>query len=184
MTDGVSISSSSSSSSTGVVSALRGTPVLTGENGGKVHMDMEAIRRESQLIADWENRDKLSDIEPDIQNTLGAYPFNKPFRFQNGVMMEVFDKLNESKVHIYHPAGTFLEIVRDGSVHIHSAKDLPLFIKGKATIYSKGDALVHSEANTTVYSGANTTINSKGPATINSDDDITITSGGITHINP
>jgi hypothetical protein len=92
--------------------------------------------------------------EPD--NSYAAkYPYNQVFQTSSGITVELDDTPNNQRIHIFHPAGSYTEINKDGR-EIHKVsddsfdivvKDKNVFVGGQMTVHVVGDAIVQIDKN-------------------------------------
>ena len=109
------------------------------------------------------------------------YPFNKVIETESGHVIELDDTPKAERIHIYHRAGTFIEIHPDGSIVIKTKgnrfeiveKDKNAHVKGNknetidknSTLYIKGNAKIQVDGNVDAHVKGN--VNQKVDGSVN-----------------
>lgn len=122
------------------------------------------------------------------------YPYNRVIQTRAGHAIELDDTPENERVHIYHKAGSYIEINKDGRVVIKGvddsyeivAKDKHLYVKGDVDIQVNGNlnAVVKgnidcvSEGNVTLAAGKTLDLSAAGGVNINSGTGVTIDAPG------
>lgn len=122
------------------------------------------------------------------------YPYNRTITTKGGHAIELDDTPENERVHIYHKAGTYIEINKDGRIVVKSKdssfeiveKDKHLQVEGKLNIRVKGDlnALVEGKANLVSKGDMNFTSSGKmtlkatGGVKVETPADMTVKAGG------
>jgi len=122
------------------IAEKRNYPLVTGNEAGKTHQDMTAWKKEAEAISSVENSSRIHSSEPAVSRK-HDYPANKIYRFTSGIVVEIYDKEGESRIHVYHPSGTYIEVNKNGLVHLHSKGELCVYSEDSIQIYS--NSLVH-----------------------------------------
>ena len=72
-------------------------------------------------------------------NPTGIYPFNHVHESETGHIKEVDDTPEGERLHTQHAAGTYEEIIADGTKTVKVVGDNYELIAGKSNIYVRGD---------------------------------------------
>jgi phage baseplate assembly protein gpV len=103
------------------------------------------------------------------------YPDNRVTETNSGHVIELDDSEGAERVHLYHRAGTFLEIHPDGSQVVRIVKDEYTIVAGDGYFSIDGDA--------TGFIGGSNDLNIKGSNTINIDGADNVTIGSSQTVN-
>jgi hypothetical protein len=97
---------------------------------------------------------KESKVEPDSYYA-AKYPYNNVYESESGHALEFDDTPGKERVHIYHRAGSYIEIGPDGSRAEKIEKDKFTVVIGNDSVYVKGDVTVFIDGNATMQIGGN-----------------------------
>ena len=115
-----------------------------------------------------------------------TYPKNKVFRTAKGILLEIDDTDANTRIHVYHPSGTRMEIDNDGNeVHHVAGSDYDIVI-GDHYVSIGGDqttTVVNYEldatGNATVNIGGNCSLTVGGSATVTASGSVTVSGSTI-----
>ena len=174
----------------------RGFPLVTGSEAGRTCSDTIAQEKETQAINTNENTQKFFPEESDV--SIGQYPDNNIKRFKSGIVIEIDDTPGNARIHIFHPSNTYVDINKDGLVHVHShgqeqysdqdikvgtQQNLDEKVGGNVTKTVGGNILMDVGGNVVVNTQGLVTINSATSVSLIAGANITLTSGGTVTIN-
>lgn len=74
------------------------------------------------------------------------YPYNRVITTKAGHVIELDDTPSNERIHIYHKAGSYIEIAPDGRIVIKSVKDRFDIVGGAHTVFVKGDINITSDS--------------------------------------
>ena len=110
------------------------------------------------------NKD-LETFEP--ESAYGAeYPYNKVIQTKSGHVIELDDTPENTRIHIYHNSGTYIEINNDGRMVIKSAADSLDITSGVKTIYAKEDINIAADKNVVIAAKKGIKMGAPGGVTI------------------
>lgn len=92
----------------------------------------------------------------------GKYPFNHVYESESGHMLEFDDTPECQRVHLYHRAGTYIEIDKNGRQVNHIVGDGYHIIDRNGYIYIAGKCNISVNGSANVYVGANADIEVAG----------------------
>ena len=113
----------------------------------------------------------------------GAYPYNKVTETESGHIIEMDDTPGSERIHIYHKAGTYVEIDANGSV-IKRTKGSSYEIidrNGKISIAGRADISVNGACN--IFVGNDANIEVEGDVNLTCHNDITAQAGGTLNLS-
>ena len=106
----------------------------------------------------------------------GPYPWNRVFQSRAGHVFEIDDTPGNSRLHWYHMAGSFREILNEGTITDKSVQDrytittfndyqlvgknLSMTVNGTAYYRFKGQAVLHSDSTLFLEGGSRVQVNS------------------------
>jgi hypothetical protein len=118
------------------------------------------------------------------------YPYNQTFETESGHIVEFDNTPGQERVHVYHKAGTFIEIDVNGSMVRKVVGDNYEMVEHNNYLYTRGaykltvegatQILVKNKADIQIYGETNATINNK--LNLNVADDINVIAGGALNI--
>lgn len=89
-------------------------------------------------------------LGPEPESAYGAeYPHNQTYTTPSGHVIEVDDTEGAERLHIYHKAGTYIEINKDGRYVGKTAGDHYQIVAGSEEVYIKGNVNIHVVGNVT-----------------------------------
>lgn len=110
----------------------------------------------------------------------GKYPFNHIYESESGHMLEFDDTPEAQRIQLYHRAGTYIEIDRNGRQVNHIIGDSFSITERNGYIYIAGKCNVTIDGSANVKVGGNADIEVDGDVTANVGNDLTVSvSGGI-----
>lgn len=115
-------------------------------------------------------KDYIED-EP-ISQYKAQYPFNNTINTRSGHVIEIDDTPSSERIHIYHKAGTYIEINPDGSIVTKSTSNSNEIVVGKKSSFSKKD--------TNIAAGSTIRIVSDKDVKIDAPGGVTVTNGSLT----
>lgn len=80
------------------------------------------------------------------------YPYNRTITTKGGHVIELDDTPENSRVHIYHKSGTYIEINNEGRLVIKSVADSFDIVGANKEVYIKGDCNVKCEGTVAIDS--------------------------------
>ena len=113
----------------------------------------------------------------------GEYPYNKVTQTESGHIIEIDDTPGSERIHIYHRAGTYVEIDANGSV-IKRTKGSSYEIidrNGKISIAGRADISVNGACN--IFVGNDANIEVEGDVNLTCHNDITAQAGGTLNLS-
>lgn len=113
----------------------------------------------------------------------GEYPYNKVTQTESGHIIEIDDTPGAERLHIYHKAGTYIEIDSNGSV-IRRTKGSSYEIidrNGKIAISGEADISVNGACN--IFVGNDANIEVEGDVNLTCHNDITAQAGGTINLS-
>ena len=117
------------------------------------NMDKHSIHwnaREKNVI------NKPKEYRPEFDSSYKAkYPFNRVIASKSGHIIEIDDTAGEERLHVYHKAGTYIEINKDGRVVIKCINDSYELVNGNKELYVKGDYTIKADGNINLFSSKN-----------------------------
>lgn len=108
----------------------------------------------------------------------GKYPFNHVYESESGHMMEFDDTPECQRVHIYHRAGTYIEIDKNGRQVNHIIGDGYHIIDRNGYIYVAGKCSISVAGSANVFVGANADIEVVGDVNALVGNDMSVQVGG------
>lgn len=155
--------------------------------------DVAKLAREENDLLDQKNNSKIVGTlvtEPGSAYK-AKYPFNKVYRTERGHVVEIDDTEGEERLHLYHKAGTFVEIDKDGNRvdkivgdnYTVVAKNNNVLVEGDCIVDIKGKSIVRIEKTSNILVIGDCVIESKGEMFFKSDKKITMDAPEI-HLNP
>lgn len=126
--------------------ATKQIPVYTGcipfikENKDENH-GVAQLAREINSI-------QKTPLGPEPESSYASkYPYNKVITTKSGHAIELDDTDGAERIHIYHKAGSYMEINQDGRFVYKSANDSYHIVAGDETVYIDGDVNTHVTGN-------------------------------------
>lgn len=113
----------------------------------------------------------------------GEYPYNKVTQTESGHIIEMDDTPGAERIHLFHKAGTYIEIDSNGSV-VRRTKGSSYEIidrNGKIAISGKADISVNGACN--IFVGNDANIEVEGDTNILCHNDITAQAGGTLNLS-
>lgn len=113
----------------------------------------------------------------------GEYPYNKVTQTESGHIIEIDDTPGSERIHIYHRAGTYVEIDANGSV-IKRTKGSSYEIidrNGKISIAGRADISINGACN--IFVGNDANIEVEGDVNLTCHNDITAQAGGTLNLS-
>lgn len=135
----------------GQVPVLLGS--MNGAPGGVSDIPLEAYKRG---VANTPVKGEFV-AEPDTAYA-AEYPYNKATHSESGHVLELDDTPGEERLHLFHKAGTYVEVNKEGrrvdkivgdNFEI-TLKDKHILIKGRMNVEIEGDSMVHVKGNALV----------------------------------
>lgn len=110
--------------------------------------DRDPNKNDVNVLARGTNKLVKKPIGPEPDSAYNAqYPKNQVFESKSGHIIEIDDTDGDERIHIYHRAGTYIEIDSSGKLLIRSA-DSSIDVSGaKKDIYAKDTITIESETN-------------------------------------
>ncbi len=118
--------------------------------------DVSALARGKNIVE--KNKSK---IEPE-SSYAAKYPYNNVLQTEAGHVIEIDDTPGAERVHIYHKAGSYVEINKDGRIVIKSVDDSFDITDGVKNIYVKGDCNIQTEGKFNATSKGDMTLVTEG----------------------
>lgn len=108
------------------------------------------------------------------------YPESKVWQTKSGIAFYVNQKEGSEEITVYHPTGTFMTIMPDGSIDIFAKTSITMQANdGDLTLIAASDNIILSAAkNITAYAGQDATVNAAGRASVTAGTDVSVTAGG------
>lgn len=135
-----------------------GTYPIIPDNKDDLH-SLSYLARGKQII-------QKEPVGPEPASAYGAqYPYNRVITTRSGHVIELDDTPDNSRIHIYHKSGSYLEINNDGQVVLKSLADNFEIVKTNKTLYVGGDlnietvGVVNIKAKTANITATTTNIN-------------------------
>lgn len=94
----------------------------------------------------------------------------------NGTLVEVNKEKGKESISVYHPKGTFLEVMPNGDVVVHGVRDLFSITEGDSNYLVGGNLLMKVEGSLEIKVGGGIKVVSDSPVLLESPD-VTITGG-------
>ena len=131
--------------------------------------------------------------EPEPRNGIGGYyPFVHTYETESGIVREFDDTPSQSRIHEYHPSGTFYEIYPDGKRSTKVVGDNfeivigseNILVRGKRNITIEGDAkqLIKGDYTVEVSGNYNLKVHGERNTKIGSNDNLEIVGSSNTNI--
>ena len=98
-----------------------------------------------------------SASQPASTQSSAKYPFNHVMETECGHYIEFDDTEGNERIHLYHKAGTFIEIDPTGNVVIKTVGNVTNIVAGNMDTYVKGNYSVSAGGNIDVYAIGNLT---------------------------
>lgn len=140
---------------------------INGGLNGKA--DRDALYQRALKVLDDENadtdKDKVAEVEPDKTTTISkeptpiakstsfsepaytggktSYPNNIVYESPSGHIVEFDDTPGNERIHVYHRAGTYLQVDSTGDLTIKSIRDYKEFTKGDKQQSTEGDETIN-----------------------------------------
>lgn len=142
----------------------------------------DSNKHDVSSLARGKNNITKSQTGPEPGSAYAAqYPHNQVIQTASGHVIELDDTPGQERIHVYHTAGTYTEINKDGRMVMKVANDSFHVVAGNNTIYVAGKANVHIEGSENVYIGGNNDVTIHGNMTVDVEGSVVIRSGrGIT----
>lgn len=107
------------------------------------------LARGKQII----EKNVLGPEPPDPYNA--KYPHNRVIKTKSGHTIELDDTPDNERVHIYHKAGTYIEIDKEGRLSIRTTGDSYEVVEGDKHVYVEGNMFVQVKGDQkTIVEGA------------------------------
>ena len=98
-----------------------------------------------------------SASQPASTQSSAKYPYNHVMETESGHYLEFDDTNGSERIHLYHKAGTFIEIDASGNVVIKTVGNVTNIIAGNMDTYVKGNYSITAGGNLDVYAMGNLT---------------------------
>ena len=98
-----------------------------------------------------------SASQPASTQSSAKYPYNHVMETESGHYLEFDDTSGSERIHLYHKAGTFIEIDATGNVVIKTVGNVTNIIAGNMDTYVKGNYSITAGGNLDVYAMGNLT---------------------------
>lgn len=156
------------------VSVITGTLVFNPleDNGASEH-SLSFMARGQNAI----ERKKIGFEEPD-SSFAAQYPYNRVLQTKSGHVVEIDDTAGEERIHVYHKAGAYIEINKDGRISISTPDDSIEIVGKNKTIEIKGDAKIAVEGNLDASVIGDASVSSAGKMYIGALGDLELSAGG------
>ena len=106
-------------------------------------------------------------IGPEPESAFGAeYPNNRVIQTKAGHVIELDNTPENERIHIYHKAGTYIEINNEGRMVTKSAGDNYLIVKQNHTVYIEGDVDVEVKGNVKILVSGDANIEVNGTTNV------------------
>lgn len=129
--------------------------------------DNDTVRHSLSFLARGKNTITRNRIGPEPDSAYAAqYPFNRTITTRAGHIIELDDTPDNTRIHIHHKAGAYIEINNRGRIVIKSPIDSIDVAGGVKTIYAKGDVDIVSEKNVTIAAKKGIKLGAPGGVTI------------------
>jgi hypothetical protein len=129
--------------------------------------DNNVNRHSLSFLARGKNTITRNRIGPEPDSAYAAqYPFNRTITTRAGHIIELDDTPDNTRIHIHHKAGAYIEINNNGQIVIKSPVNSIDVAGGVKTIYAKGDVDVVSEKNVTIAAKKGIKLGAPGGVTI------------------
>lgn len=129
--------------------------------------DNDTVRHSLSFLARGKNTITRNRIGPEPDSAYAAqYPFNRTITTRAGHIIELDDTPDNTRIHIHHKAGAYIEINNSGRIVIKSPVDSIDVAGGVKTIYAKGDVDIVSEKNVTIAAKKGIKLGAPGGVTI------------------
>jgi hypothetical protein len=115
--------------------------------------------------------------EPD-PSYAARYPYNQVLQTEAGHVVEIDDTPGAERIHVYHKAGTYIEINQDGRIIIKSVNDSFDITEGAKNIYVKGNCNIQTDGKLNLASKQDMTIVSQGNMTLGAQGNMVISGAG------
>ena len=106
------------------------------------------------------------------------YPFNQVTETEAGHIIELDNTPNNERVHIFHKAGSFIEIHPDGTIVKKSVLDDQEIILANKSVYVIGDSNIFVEGNARIQSLGNISMEAEGNLSFRAQGNIDIECAG------
>lgn len=134
-------------------------------------------------------------FEEPPQSFKGQYPYNKVNETESGHIIELDDTEGAERIHVFHKAGTYIEIDPNGSIvrrikgsnyeiidkngYISVVGDCSISVKGSAKIYVGNDADIEVEGDVNVNCYNDITLQAAGKMNLSATEELNIHSGNV-----
>ena len=98
-----------------------------------------------------------SASQPASTQSSAKYPYNHVMETESGHYLEFDDTSGSERIHLYHKAGTFIEIDATGNVVIKTVGNVTNIVAGNMDTYVKGNYSLSVGGNMDVYAVGNLT---------------------------
>jgi hypothetical protein len=160
----------------------RRLPIVMGSLLFNTEDDSKSNKHSLSFLARGKNVIEKIPIGPEDPKSPYAtkYPFNRVIQTKSGHTIELDDTEGEERIHIYHRAGTYIEIDKEGSMVIASVKDSHDITGGDKSIYIKGNARIQVDGKLDAVIKGETNIISESDINLSSKKKINLSAvGGI-----
>lgn len=171
------------------VSIITGTLLFNPlEDSGSSEHSLSYLARGKNSVT----KSKIGFEEP-ATSFAAEYPFNRVLQTKSGHVIEVDDTSGNERIHVYHKAGSYIEMNKDGQITIVSTgnmieivgSDKLIEVKGNAKIAVEGDLDASVIGNATIACAGNLFLGSLGNLSISAGEHLTLSAGtGITLKSP
>ena len=103
---------------------------------------------------------KIAKFEPKSYYN-AKYPYNNVYESESGHVLEFDDTKSNERIHLYHRAGTFMEMGPDGSKVEKIEKDNYTIIMGNDKVYIKGDVNIVVDGNMSTKVGGSYSVSAR-----------------------
>ena len=130
--------------------------------------DKDPAKHDVTLLAREVNPLNKNTVGPEPSSAYSAlYPYNRAYQSESGHVIELDDTPNKERIHVFHRAGTYLEIDQEGRrVNKIVGNDIEVVLKDK-TVYIQGNANVEVKGNVNVRVDGNYNLEVSGDIKIN-----------------
>jgi len=141
----------------------------------------------NQTIVDKKKRDLTSGVviannggtwnQPEVPYA-SKYPYNHVSQSEAGHVIEVDDTPGSERIHVYHRAGTFVEIDNNGTMVRKIVGDGYEIIERNGNVFVGGNCNLTVNGSVNIYSYGNTNIETTGDTTVIGYNDISVKASG------
>lgn len=111
---------------------------------------------------------KANRVEPDPYYN-ATYPYNNVYESESGHVLEFDDTPNNERVHLYHRAGSYIEMGPNGDRSERIERNKFTVVIGDEEVYVKGDVKIYVDGNVNMDVNGNYSAQIGGTCTFSSD---------------